>query len=502
MSSTKSPSGIRVRSFIQNNFVGLDSSTDIRAQDTGDRQTLEVCENAYCDWRGQIVRNAAAKRILKAACATHVRFYGSNSDENNIAYAESNKFSTTIKSDKGHILEDAYASDAIITSTVFAKKAHFCSKGERMYHYDGYKFLQNESTSMEFLAPAYCCSVQRRLVVAGVLGRSTEVQLTRVDSHNVFPDDESPTDENVLRAGSIEIGNLIGTADDIKGIASFEQNRLAIFTRNKTLIYAIDPDINLWELDERANINIGTVSHNTIKQAGTDLIFCSERGVHTIKRSRDNGILVYADVLSQKVDILYRSLIKNVRDKEQISAVWNQETSQYHIFFPYAENKSTHLTLTLNQSEDVPDKWSTGTFSGISCGDTLGGRAIYGGFGGVYEEADPENASTDLAEVTMRVITPVAWHGSMTEEKETYSFFIHASGQGDMLIEILDENNVILESFVLEIEDDSDGAFPDNPISRQYERRLSVRYRGIKTRITSKGRGLVRILAIGFNVRQ
>lgn len=502
MASFKSPPGIKTKAIVMSNFSGLDSSTDVTSQDTKDNQTLATCNNAFCDWRGQIVRAPAGKRIIPAGLVVHARFYGNDINENPIAFAEQTDYKISLKSDSGHAVEDVYNTGAMVTSTVFANRVHFCSRNGYMYNYDGNVFRRNESNSMELLAPAYCCSVQRRVIVAGLLGRRTEVQLSRVDTYDVFADDEDPNEENVLRAGKIEIGNLLGTADRITGIAGFEQNRLAIFTRNRTLIYAIDPDINEWTLDERANINIGTISHNTIVQAGTDLVFCSERGVHTIQRSRENGILVYSSILSQRVDILYRSLLRQVPNRESINAVWDQENSQYHIFFPISERISKRLTVNLNMQEDIPEKWSTGDYLNARCGDTLGGRFVLAGNGGVYEVFDVEDDSGDLADIEMDVKTPVSWHGSMTEDKATQAFFLHATGQGDLHVEISNEHDVLLTSFDLEIKDDEDAKFPDNPISRQYERKFEAIYRGLRVRLTSKGKGLIRILAIGFNVRQ
>ena len=502
MSSNKSPTGIKTKSYVQSNFVGLDSSLDDNAKDIKDAQPLAVLNNAYCDWRGQISRIPASQRVIAAGNVRHVRFYSSDEDELNISYAEDNGAFISLKSDKDNVqVEDVYPTNAIVTSTVFAGKAHITSQQGYMYSFDGNAFRQNESESIGILSPKYVCSVNRRLCVAGLIGRRTEVQLTRIDTDNVFPDDEELEEENVLRAGFIEIQNILGNADEIKGIAAFEQDRLAIFTQSKCLIYVIPPDITQWALDDKANINIGTISHNTIKQAGTDLIFCSERGVHTIQRSRENGIMVYADILSKKVDLIYRALLRQVTDKELINAVWDYETNQYHIFFPISSTKTTRLTLTMTGNEENAYSWSTSDFINASCGDVQGGRLVLGANGGVYEVADVEQDDEELSDVVMQVETPILWHGSMTEDKQSHGFYLHASGQGDLLVEITDNHGNPILAYNLEIEDDSDGSFPDNPVVRQYERRFEARYRGIKVKLTSQGKGLIRISAIGFTVR-
>tara|TARA_R110001606_G_scaffold78348_3_gene181307 strand:- start:34599 stop:36110 length:1512 start_codon:yes stop_codon:yes gene_type:complete len=503
MASTRSNPAVSVRAEIISNFVGVDSSADVTALDRSNAQSLDTCNNAYCDWRGQITRNPAASLVIdETHPITHIRFYTSDDSSTNVVYAIDNGNNVSIKSDAKHLLENAYSAESVVTSTVFNDDVHMTSQTGAVYAYNGLTYTKNSSASIDLLSPKYIASVQRRLCVAGLIGKSTSIQLSRVDSSSVFPDDESPNDENVLRAGEIDIGNLIGTADEIKGISAFEQRSLAIFTRNKCLIYTIDPSIDQWIIDDRANINIGTISHNTIKQAGTDLLFCSQRGVHSIARSRDNGILVFANVLSDSIDITYRSLVKQVKNKESINAVWEPETSQYHVFFPITPNTSKRLTLTLTMAEENPNRWSTGDYLNAVCGDSIGDRTVLGCRGGAYEVFDIEDDNQLLTDNVMTIKTPVLWHGSMTQDKSTHSFFIHASGKGDILVEIFNEKDQLLSAFPLEIEEDSDGSFPNNPINRQYDRKFEARYRGLRVKLTSQGKGLVRVSAIGFNVRK
>ena len=503
MASTRSNPAVSIKPQIISNFIGVDSSADVTAQDRSDAQSLDICNNAYCDWRGQITRNPAALLAIdETHPVTHIRFYTSNEDVANVVYAVDNGDSVTLKSDAKHELNDAYSAGSVVSSTVFNDKVHLTSQTGFVYSYNGLTYTKNTSSSIALLSPKYIASVQRRLCVAGLIGKRTAVQLSRVDSSSVFPDDESSIDENVLRAGQIDIGNLIGTADEIKGISAFEQRSLAIFTRNKCIVYTIDPDIDQWIIDSRTNINIGTISHNTIKQAGTDLLFCSERGIHTIARSRDNGILVFASVLSASIDLTYRALIKQVKNKEAISAVWEPETSQYHVFFPITSTISKRLTLTLTSAETNPNRWSTGDYLNASCGDSIGDRTVLGCRGGVYEVFDVEDNNKNLADNVMTIKTPILWHGSMTQDKSTHSFFIHASGKGDILVEIFNEKDELLSAFPLEIEDNGNGSFPSNPINRQYDRKFEVIYRGLRVKLTSQGKGLVRVSAIGFNVRK
>lgn len=306
--STRSSTGLKTKTFVYENFQGLDTSRDITSLDTGKEQHLSKINNATADWRGQIVRDAACLERGGEYRVQHVRFFG----KNELVWAERTGAGINFNSERGHVLENVHEATAIVSSTVFNQNVIFASRARPMYAYDGINFNRNQSPAADLLRPAYVTSVQRRLAVAGIPGRETQVHLSRVDQDQIFPDDEEPDSTSVLRAGFIDVANLLGTADQITGIGSFEQNRLVVFTADRAIIYRVDPDLTRWVIDDNANINIGCASHNTIVNAGTDLLFCSRSGVHSIKRSEENGILVFSYSMSDKIDILYRELFNSV----------------------------------------------------------------------------------------------------------------------------------------------------------------------------------------------
>jgi hypothetical protein len=309
VSGVQSPSGVRLKTFAYENFQGLDTSRDITSLDTGKDQHLVKLNNGYCDWRGQIVRDPTALFRGGEYKINHVRFFG----RDEVVWVEQTGSGLNLHSDRDHVLQDVHPVNAIVSSTVFNQSVHFAARSRPTYRYDGVNFSRNQSPALNQLQPAYMASVQRRLVVAGIPGRETQIQLSRVDQDEVFADDENPSDENVLRAGFIDIANLLGTADQITGLGSFEQNRLVVFTADRAIIYRIDPDITRWIIDDNAFINIGCASHNTIVQAGTDLLFCSRSGIHSIKRSVDNGILVYSGNFLTPYPIPKRSALSSIK---------------------------------------------------------------------------------------------------------------------------------------------------------------------------------------------
>lgn len=501
MSHYKAPSGVRTRTFAYEDFQGLDTSRDLISKDTGRGQHFERIQNAYCDWRGQVVRDSTCLHRHGDRVVVRTAYF----NKKEVVYAERTDGGINLVSEREHALNGYYLPSAIIATTVFNQRVQFAAKGYVVVSYDGVIFRVNSSNHLGDLRPAFLTSVQRRLVVAGVAGQETRVFLSRADNDEVFPNDEDPNSENVLRAGYIDVANLIGTADQITGLGAFEQNKLVIFTSDRALIYLIDPDITQWTQDTSANIQIGCASHNTIANAGTDLLFCSRSGVHSIKRSTENGILVYSYSLSDKVDLLYRQLFDSVENPEEISAVFDQDKAQYHIFFPQPGGVlCKRLTLSMNPEGGEPQlKFATGDFLNARCGSFLAGALVFGTSGGVYESLREGQTNESGVTPQFEVVTPMLWHGSLIEMKETLSVVIQAAGKGLLEIDALDDEGRILGSMQVEASNDTDdNYFFGVPLSRQYERKWQHRYRGAQYRIRSKsGDGLFRLIGFAVTVR-
>jgi len=398
----------------------------------------------------------------------------------------------------GHEAFEVYPQTSIVTSTIFNNKVVFASRDYPMYTYDGFKFEQIEADSDP--RPAYVVAVQRRLATAGQPGRRTLIDFSRVDKEDIYTLDEDPAAVQVTQASDIDVANVIGTADEIRGLGVFENSRLAVFTFDQTLVYQLHPDYTLWQIDDKANIKVGTISHNTICQAGADLLFCSRDGVHSLRRSETNGVTIFTIPMSNKIDLLYRSYVRSVDDTEQISAYFDQDEGQYHIYFPISDLISKRLTLTLNPMAGGESKWSSGDFLNVRCGKTLGGVTLLGTPGGVWEQNKVEEVVEYSPE--MVVTTPILWQGAINDIKESYSFILQATGKGELQVEAFDERGRYMSSMQFLIEDDGvDDKFPDVPLSRQYERKFEHRYRGVQFRFTTRGKGLLKIIGFAVTVR-
>ena len=501
MAMTKSPTGVKLKTFAYEDFQGLDTSRDVTSLDTGKSQHLSTVRNATCDWRGQIVRDPAGLHKSGTRTVDHVRFYS----QGKFVFAERTGAGIDLCSDSGEKVENAYGLSSVISTTVFNRNVMFTSKAQQLRRYDGTNFYANQSPAMDRLRPAYSTTTQSRMVVAGVSASETTVYVSRTNQDEIWSDDEPEDSQDVNKAFEFDVANYLGTADKITGLGSFEQNRLVIFAADRALIYRTDPDYTRWLLDDNANIFIGCASHNTIQNAGTDLLFCSRSGIHSIKRSEDNGILVYSYSLSDKVDLLYRELFNSVDDPEKISAVFDQDNGQYHVFFPLPGNElCTRLTLAMNPEggEGAP-KYSTGDFLRARCGTFLNGTLLYGTTGGVFEILDTETERDDAFTPEMEITTPLFWHGSLSDTKETNSIILQAAGKGKVEIDAQDDYGKVIGSLVIEVDDTADdNHFADVPLSRQYERKWSHRYKAAQYRIkTTGGSGLLRIIGFAVNVR-
>jgi hypothetical protein len=398
-----------------------------------------------------------------------------------------------------------------VASVVFNGATHYFSPGQPAYIFSGEEFTQNLSPDLNLnLRPGFAAAVDRRLAIAGMPTRPTEVQLSRVDNAEVFADDEDPNSENVLRAGKIDVKNQLGTADIITGITSFENKRLAIFTQDRTLIYSVGENIDTWQIDNTANIYVGTNSHKSIVNAGKDLLFCSRSGIHSLRRSTQNGITASTFTLSAQIEELYLNLYGSVANPQDIEAVWDQDRGQYHVFFPInTTGRSTRLTLNIKDSAngEIATKYSTGDFLRATCGASLGGVLIFGSEGGVYrilKKGETEFGEHTVFTPRVTLELPFLWHGNTEDYKQTKSIILQASGKGQAVVTGIDDEGRTFGRVTFEVDnDEDDNQYFGVPLSRQYERKWEHRYRAARYIIeVNGGNGLFRITGFAIKTRE
>ncbi len=497
MTSITSPNGQRLQPFSYDDFQGLDTSRDISSLDTGQQQHLFHLRNGYANYRGIILRDkglSPRKSTPGDRLIQHVTFFGRDL----LAWAQRDGGGITLKAEpNGLEAKEVYPRDATVTSTVFNNKLVFFSRDQKMWHYDGLVFKESTNDREK---PAFGVAIQRRLAIAGGLGRSTVVDFSRVDDPEVFTRDETTTDTAVTKAADIDIRNIIGTQDEITGLGVFEKSRIAVFTNDQCLVYSISPDYTRWVIDDKASIGVGCCSHNTIQNVGTDIIFCSRSGVHSLRRSEANGVTIYAVPLSSKIEELYKRLYRSVKNKADISAYYDIDEGQYHVFFPVSDLISTRLTMSIAPTPDGQNKWSTAQYLNQRCGAFLGGVAAIGTSGGVFDVKQYEDTSvTNLPD--LEIVTPILWHGSITETKHAREFILQASGQGRIIIDAFNHEGKQLSTITVDLDapDGEDDDYTFLPLSKQYNRLFVHQYKGVQFRMRTQG-GSGRIKIIGFAI--
>lgn len=499
MRQSNSPPGIRVKPYPYENFLGLNTQRHHTALDTGSNQYLTGLIDGYCDRHGQIVREPAARWLESDNYVSNVWQISGDS----YVFAEQMTGGVTLRSSAGHRAEEVFAPRSVLSSAVFSRKLYTVSFGQTPQVYDGSLWRELGSPSLKTDPPAFLTTVNRRIACAGMARRPLTVWLSRVDTDDVFPDDENPNDTNVLRAGSIDISNMSNSGDHITGIGGFEWNRLAIFTNNQTLLYQVDPDVTRWSIQDQTAIDVGCVSHNTIVNSGSEVLFCSSEGVHALRRSRYNNVSVYSVNLSDDITMLYRELYETVDIKQRISAAWDSETRRLQIFFPFSRVESHRLSVYVPKDEQEPPRWSYGRYLNATCASNLADRFLIGTPGGVFERYKLGQLAIHGTEAKMTVITPTLWLGSMSRKKTAYSAVIHASGKGRLTLTCLDEQDAVIATETMDVDDtNTPETLPGIPLMWQFERKLDRQFLGLQLKLEATGTELFRINGFAINIRE
>ena len=481
------------------NFQGINTTRDKSSLDTGDQQFLLTLENGYANSQGVILRDrtlVARKDVPQNQPIIHMNFFGRNL----MAWAHREAGGISLRAEPNLSAPLAFTPGSVVTSTVFNNQIRFFSQGQQMWDCSGSVFVRASNTKEK---PAFGVACQQRLCVAGYADRPTVVELSRVNFPNIYSSDELKTDTTATRAIDIDIRNLIGTTDFITGLGVFEKSRLAVFTNDQCLIYNISPDFTKIAFDDKGALSNGTISHNSIVSVGTDLIFADRSGIRSVRRSESNGVTIYSVPLSEIVEEKYRDLYFRTPNKQSISGFYDHDYGQYHLFFPISDYNTERLTVSIaSAGSGVINKWSTGHYLNQRCGASFGGVTCIGTSGGIYEYVPSEDktATPDFIP-DLTLITPILWHGDITETKQARKFILQASGTGHIDIEAFNNEGQLLDAFKIDLDRpaEDDNGTHTIPLSEQYDRPFNFQYKGVQFKMTASG-GSGRIKIMGFAV--
>lgn len=122
---------------------------------------------------------------------------------------------------------------------------------------------------------------------------------------------------------------------DSQGITSIfpEVNQGGLYVAKRSKIYFIDTsnaDDSLWTVRLVSN-GIGCVSHNSaVAVDQTDVIFCSDRGVHSLGQVISQAGIIESAFLSADIHSDYQSVL-STSDRSKYSAIWYPKLNSYFL---------------------------------------------------------------------------------------------------------------------------------------------------------------------------
>lgn len=386
--------------FSYNRFLGLDTVT---APSNMSERFLVQLENAYVDFRGQIVRGPTLEKPLTASTGFHnnlstfypilqIAHYG---DEDFVQYwfrgtsggviHATNHLGTVTQNNmfvsNGSVSPPTLISPISIVN--FDQKQFAFMAGHDPYHYDGTAFTNvatlsgNQYSSLAaYPKGGMAVNILNRLVVAGIPGRETEIHISAQDSFTDWrTNTSSGTTPNATDGAIIDVKNQFTSKDIIQGLAVLEGDKLVVFGKNETLVYLVDTNINLWEIARDFRVPIGIFGRNTAVNVGTDVFFCSRFGIHSLKRAA-SGLTLETKTFTREVEDLYQQMVKltpshtdgyrgftsgtgGSQPFHEPHAVWDGSLGQYHVFFPqedfniYSSQQSYTARLTMTYDPEA-----------------------------------------------------------------------------------------------------------------------------------------------------
>lgn len=500
----KSRTSTETKSYLYRGFSGLNTSAADIALENEEAQALVETDNLFCSHRGYASNERPLSKLgSEVQRVIHARYFAARPQA--LAYAARTGAVVSLRALEGQAPSAVeWPVSAAPSSCIFNRKAVFVAAGQKPQVFDDHSWSRIDSA--DAFGARYCAAIQGRLAMAGFDAAPTEVVVSRVNDELVMPSEEGAdpaSQASAIKAFRFDIGNLVSTSDRVKGLASVETNKLAVFTNERVIVYAADPDYARWTLESSVSVNIGTISNNTLCASGDELLFCSRDGVHSLRRSSLNGLTMFTLPLSDSISELYELLVASVVDAETISACFDKEAGRYHVFFPISGNTSYRLTLDLfpllSEGQPSAGKWSFSTFAGQLCGDSLAGNTAIGTISG-FQLVGKEYATTGVRGAASAV-TPILWHGDFLEPKQSHSLIIYASGAGRVTISAEDETGRQLNTVLFDLPKADQTNYLGVPLQRQFERPFQHRYTGLRLRVKIESDQQVRIFAVGVRLR-
>ncbi len=240
----------------------------------------------------------------------------------------------------------AFDTTAVPSYQVFEQILYFCSSVVA----DGYNKWNASGNVAPAATPAdgpgkYLCAHLGRMVMAGNITYPSRVYF----SSSLNAEDWSSTAPS--NATSLDLDDD-GDPQGITGITSF-QSRLYVFTRRTTFeITGNDPDTFVVT---KISSGVGCIAHGSIAQVPNDVIFASDRGVHSL-RQLSAGRQTETTFLSKDIQRLWTELLNSALFY-RITAAYDETINCYAISVPSSGQTSNDQMLVYNIEFGVWTVW-------------------------------------------------------------------------------------------------------------------------------------------------
>ncbi len=483
-------------------FAGLITARSEVSLERPEAQPFVEMDNLYCSSKGYITNEPSISRVSdEAGYVSHLRIF--DSSKGLVVYAVRGASGTSLKCvGTGAVAENIWPSWATVTSCYFNSKLVLAAGQEFMYQFDGSAFVK--ITSKAIVGGKYVCQASNRLVVAGFPDDPYEIKISRVNNAEIYDTDEPVGEDSVLQAARLNVQNIINANEGIRGIATFESNKLVIFTSSSAVVYQTDPDYSGWIIDPTATIRYGCISHNSITAIGGDLFFCSASGIHSMRRSLLNGSTIFTSSTSEDITELYHELLDKTSNHADISAVFDPSSGRFHIFFPVNNLLAYRLSASLADARTEQDTtkmtWAMSSYGGLTCAEYLSTTALAGSTSGIQSIA-PWYAA-DLARGGGYAKLPILWQENLLEPKRSLHLIFYASGSGSVKFIASDETGRELGTVVFDIPKANQIDYQGVPLQRQFIRPFSHEYRGLSLTMVFAPTSNIRVFAIGITTKE
>ena len=193
----------------------------------------------------------------------------------------------------------------------------------------------------------YSGTVQLADVAINAFGRVWNACTTTDKVTIQFSDTKSPHKYSGGTSGTLDLTSVWPSGgDSIVGLGA-HNNRLFIFGKQHILIYKDASTPASMSLDDAIS-GIGCVSHNTIAETGTDIIFLSQTGVRSVQRTIQEKSAPLRDISKNvRTDLLTEMAGETLTN---IFGEWNQKEGFYLLHLPTIEK-----TYCFDFKQALPD---------------------------------------------------------------------------------------------------------------------------------------------------